>query len=260
MTRITIMLSLLLVCITIAEFHSITVPSSKIEKFLIFSAMSTDYIPKYTNYTKAKSAYSQQHGYDFLYKPEDFNFHPDIHPNLYRIHAALSLLQGTSMYTGPSADWIVYIDADAFFAEREIPLSVFLEAATEHYNKPLDRALDSKKSNTTASDDTNHQIAIIDTAPCQFLTQDYQHGVNSGFWLLRNSTWAVHFLQEWLAEHKKGEHYKLNWVFDQGPLQNLILHVSCRVCRVVVLFIWLRWWCEPRHLFHSFIRASSASN
>jgi hypothetical protein len=62
---------------------------------------------------------------------------------------------------------------------------------------------------------------------CHFIAQDHGMIVNSGFFLLRNSTWSLNFLERWINECKKAgkRHKTVHWVWDQGPLQSALLYV-----------------------------------
>jgi hypothetical protein len=123
----------------------------------------------------------------------------------YRIDIGIRLLEGKVPYDGPGHDWIVYLDGDASFVQRNIPLDLLINEANEYF----------ANSN--------------DTEPCQFISQDYLNTINSGFWLLRNSTWSLNLLKEWkkFVEYSKTLPRGLDtWIGDQGPLMNAVLHVS----------------------------------
>eukprot|EP01038_Epipyxis_sp_PR26KG_P010102 gene10102-13578_t len=119
-----------------------------------------------------------------------------------RIISALSLLRGTSLYNGPPVEWIVYIDADAFIAEDKLPMSVLVEAGIKYAN-----SFDDKKE-------------------CSFIGQDYPHIINSGFWLLRNNTWSIKFVEQWIEELYKSVKYDKCWQVDQGPLQSVVAGIA----------------------------------
>ena len=182
------------------------------DSIVLFSAMDEAYIPKYANYTASKLDYCQRHNYKFLYRPTDFGFEDDssVHPNYFRIHAAIRLLKGeVPGVNHEKLDYIVYIDADAYVVEKGLPFESFIDAV----------------QNYVAS-------SVANKDECYFITQDYHHGINSGFWLLKNTPWSIKFLKDWLESCQKESKYKFNWVFDQGPLQNVILEHAALIRNV----------------------------
>jgi hypothetical protein len=177
------------------------------ETFLLFTVMDANYQAIMINYTTSKLEYTQSFGYNFLYNLSDFNLNTkelSHHSTAYRIYAADRLLSGRSKYAGPIVDWIVYIDSDAFIAEQYSPMTVLIDAA-ESFNKSV-----SKKN-----------------ASCQFVTQDAHGFVNSGFWMIRNSSYALDFIHEWEKsfEFSESHGFVLAWLHDQGALLNTFLHV-----------------------------------
>lgn len=189
------------------------------DRYVLFSSMDSGYQAKYAQYLEINRNYSVRHGYRFLYAPEDLGMigmrRNMVAAHYNRIYAARNLLHGrfrasassttpstpstsltqTTATTTTPAEWLVYIDADAFIAET-MPLSVLTQLAAERYEG------------------------------CEFIAQDYPHIVNSGFWLLKNTSWAREFVENWMRESEKELADGFVWVSDQGPLQNSILHVS----------------------------------
>lgn len=177
------------------------------ETFLLFSIMDVNYQPMMINYTASKLQYAKSFGYTFLYNLSDFNLNISElshHPTAHRIYAADKLLSGKSKYAGPNVDWIVYIDSDAFIAEQYCPMTIITKAA---------------ESFTEASSKQN--------LPCQFISQDAHGFVNSGFWMIRNSSYALDFIHKWKEsfEFSESHGYVFTWLHDQGALLNAMLHV-----------------------------------
>jgi hypothetical protein len=177
------------------------------ETFLLFSIMDANYQAIMINYTNSKIEYAESFGYTFLHKLSDFNLNIkelSHHSTAHRIYAADRLLSGRSKYTGPTVDWIVYIDSDAFIAEQYSPMTVLTDAA-ESFNKAL--------SNKNSS--------------CHFVTQDSHGFVNSGFWMIKNSSYSLDFINRWEKSFEFSENhgYVLAWLHDQGALLDAFLHV-----------------------------------
>jgi hypothetical protein len=139
--------------------------------------MDANYQAMMINYTTSKLEYAESFGYTFLHKLSDFDLNTkelSYHSTAHRIYAADRLLSGRSKYAGPIVDWIVYIDSDAFTAEQYSPMTVLTDAA-ESSNKKLSK----------------------ENSSCQFVAQDSHGFVNSGFWMIRNSSYALDFIHRW---------------------------------------------------------------
>ena len=174
---------------------------SKKTTFLIFTTFESSYKAEYAHYIQAIEDYAHKHGY--LYH-HDFDFRrfflrdEKAEAHYYRIEAARQLFWGIS--TTKQADWIVYIDIDAYFVEDSLPLEALVDGS---------RLLEGNKG----------------SVGCEMIAQDYPHIVNSGFLLLKNSTFSKLLIQNWLLECEKAKNYPMKWTWDQGPLQNVILTV-----------------------------------
>jgi len=157
---------------------------------------------QYHDYTEAKAAYARKHNYPFMFRSEEFNLPHTIMPHYYRLFATLNLMQGKTRYTGPPVDWIVYLDTDAFFVERELPLHMITQAAELFIQKFPN-----------------------DPQPCDFIGQDLTEVLNSGVWFMRNTTWSQSLIDIWWKECNKRPIYKFGWFQDQGPLESALLHL-----------------------------------
>lgn len=213
---------ILVVLVLVLVVYTGSISTHSKSNFVIFSVMDKVFVPIFENYTLAKLEYAKKHNYRYIYDSSAFGFDEkaDIHPNFYRIHAALQLLKGTVPGIGAyPADYIVYFDADAFVAEKNLPLDVIIDVAeryVDHFLKLLKYF--------------KYALNGVRT-PCHFITQDYPHGINTGFWILKNTTWSVHFLNSWLRESQRSQQYNFSWVYDQGPLMNVILHQAARTAK-----------------------------
>lgn len=173
---------------------------------IMFSDMTVDYVEKVKKFTAAKVDYAQYHGYEFiLFAEKEKNI--DNSAFYSRIHSAKKLLLGKGLGDiSVHADWIVYFDADAIFAEKKIPLTAILDIA--------ENFAESFKSFSNTS--------------CEFIAQDDGDvpEVNSGFWMVKNTTWGLEFIEAWIKETitVNDQH----WDFDQGPLLSTILHFAAK--------------------------------
>lgn len=175
---------------------------------LLFSAMDDQFQTTFADYIDINQKYCNVHGYPFVYGMQNLGLvdmdRKLTDPHFNRIYAALNLLKGRSKYSGPPVDWIVYIDTDAFISEPEIPLSVPIRLAEEYFS----------------------HVVPKDRLPCQFIAQDHRNLVSSGFWILRNSTWSIQFIERWLKEAERLQSDQGIWAKEQGPLMHSILRVS----------------------------------
>jgi hypothetical protein len=165
--------------------------------------MDPHFANQYRDYTNAKIEYAKKHNYPFLYRKEEFNIPGHVQPHYYRLFATLNLMQNKARYQGPHVDWFVYLDTDAYFAERELPLHVITQAA-EEFSKKFPN----------------------DPQPCDFIGQDLGTVLNSGVWYMRNTTWSQNLINVWWKECGKRPIYKFGWFQDQGPLENAMVRVS----------------------------------
>jgi hypothetical protein len=188
------------------------------QHFLLYSTMNIHYFQHYTHYQQPTKRYAQLHNYTFLFHPNTFTYEhfrlrgKSITPHYYRIYAALQLLRQevkhyNSNNTMPNIDWLVYIDSDAFITESNLPLEAIIHA------------VESFQESSISTDSKEH---------CHFIAQEHGAIINSGFFFLRNSPWSIQLLERWIQECEKAgkPHRTMRWVWDQGPLQNAILHVS----------------------------------
>ena len=174
--------------------------------FFIFSVMDDKYEPKMLSYTEAKTEYAQRFGYQFVHNISYFHINVSAHhPTSLRIYALDALLMGTSDYEGPKIKWIVYIDSDAFVAEQFSPLSVLVDAS-----------------------DRFRLTFPMDDRPCHVISQDSHGFVNSGFWMIKNTSFARNFIATWKDsfEYSERNGYLHAWLEDQGALLNAMLHVA----------------------------------
>ncbi len=203
----------------------------KKEHFVIFSTSNKGYYKSYVGggihvqhdnhplasftYVYPTAQYAKRYNYSFLSHPDTFDYerfrlkgHP-ILPHFLRIFAALQLMRKeVSSFHGPPIDWIVYMDTDAFIAEPDLPLEAIVDAAE-----------------TFKASVVNNKSEPADN--CQFIAQEHGAIVNSGFFFLKNSEWGIQFMERWIEECEKAWTRKhIGWSRDQGPLQNVILHVS----------------------------------
>lgn len=179
--------------------------------FLLFSTPDETFYKSSYRYQNTVETYAKRHNYSYYLHPSNFTYYQYqlrgslIGPHYYRMYAALQLLTGkVALPPGrPAADWIVYLDADIMIAEPFLPLEAMLDSTALFRLRLLNEEDD-----------------------CHFIAQDYPHIVNSGMFFLRNSTWSIDFIKNWIAECERAFKYPLRWVYDQGPLQNIILKVS----------------------------------
>jgi hypothetical protein len=200
--------------------------SHKKEHFVIYSTSDKSYYKTFLqvhnissniwsifSYMFPTAQYAKRFNYSYLPHPDTFNYdkarlrghRPEAH--YYRIYAALQLMNHVdSGYHGPPIDWLVYLDSDAFIQEPTLPLEAIVDAAAQF---------------------AAHRYS--DFEDCHFITQEHGMIVNSGFYVVRNSEWSINFFKRWLDECEKPARdtsLKIKWIWDQGPLQNAILHVS----------------------------------
>ena len=174
--------------------------------FFLFSVMDDKYEQKMLNYTQAKMEYALRFGYQFVHNLSYFHINVSAHhPTSLRIYALDALLMGTSDYGGPKMEWIVYIDSDAFVAEQHSPLTVLVDAS-ERFRLSFPK----------------------DDRPCFVITQDCHGFVNSGFWMIKNTSFTRNFVRRWKDsfEYSERNGYLHAWLEDQGAMLNAMLHVA----------------------------------
>lgn len=174
--------------------------------FFLFSVMDNRYEYKMLNYTQTKIDYARRFGYQFISNLSYFHINNSAHhPTSLRIYALESLLSGRSDYDGPPMDWIVYLDSDAFVAEQYSPLTVLVDAG-ERFQKTFPH----------------------DNRSCHFITQDCHGFVNSGFWMIKNTSFTRNFVRLWKEsfEYSERNGYLHAWLEDQGALLNAMLFVA----------------------------------
>jgi hypothetical protein len=176
----------------------------------VISAMTTDYSRKFASYIEANQAYCRIHGYNYSLFISDSGSAK--HPTGLKITSAIEALTDHLSNAVDSRDrtqgWIIYLDADAFAAERSLPVSVLLNAAEK-----LHRSMSSV------------------ARQCHFIAQDQNHIVNTGAFLVLISEWSLQFLRQWKQEFELAhDNWGLQlWVYDQGALQNLLLHYAANM-------------------------------
>jgi hypothetical protein len=206
------------ICSLVAHFYDHLVSAiahdASNDSFLLFSVMNTHhYMHKVHNFTHNKANYSHHHHYSFTYRLDDMNVAWLMHGSnstdngvcIARIVAVVNMMTSNHTSASLSADWIVYLDADALIGEYEQPISLLVDAANQW------------------AEEKYH-----DNIPCEFIVQDSEIIANSGAWLVKNSTWGLQFMTLWLEETQTElyRRYAPAWFFDQGALQNLIIKVS----------------------------------
>ena len=217
---------------SIEEINVIAFPindttTQKKEHFAIYSTSDRNYFKTFLKtegdqiwsdftYIYPTTQYARRFNYSYLPHPDTFRYDQyimrgkPVFAHFYRIYAALQLMQNEAKgYQGPPIDWVVYIDTDAFIAEPQFPLEAIVDAANVF----------SSRSNTNQSEVPEE---------CHFITQEHGAIANSGFFMVRNSEWSIKFFKRWLEECEKratDPKVMIKWVWDQGPLQNAILHV-----------------------------------
>jgi hypothetical protein len=173
---------------------------------LVYSAMTPSYGEKYRNYINKNRQYCLHQGYNYSLLQLNMTTH---HPSGYKIYSAINIIRDRLTLDMSGGQWLLYLDADAFVAETDIPVSVLIDAADKFANS----------------------ISSPHSEPCHFIAQDQNHVVNSGVFLLRVSEWTLQFLEDWQAAFQLAEtQWGLQlWVYDQGALQNTILHYAAHI-------------------------------
>lgn len=180
------------------------------ESFRIFGAMTSDFVSTYQTYIARNVEYANFHKYSYeIFIGNSYDSYGDARG--LKIVAVNEYLSGTHMLqrirmTDNSSfildkpvDWFVFIDADAFFSELQFPLSELARLAN------------------TIPDNISKR-----PTPCEFIAQDHMHIINSGVWMIRNSSWSKHFVSLWLQNFVKNK----AWIGDQGPLQDVVLSLA----------------------------------
>ena len=180
----------------------------------MFSVMDDAFAEIYRHKIEANSAYSQLYNYSFVHDMKIFGLTQEelaMPPTTYKVSAALNLLTGRSHYKGPVVKWLAFFDADAAVQNHTVTLEELTRAARQAY---VEAQNECKNFRSCRRPRHSH--------PCHFISQDYPWIINSGFWLLRNSSWSRELLASWKSDL---ETHGYEWVAEQGSLQNTVLHV-----------------------------------
>ena len=73
----------------------------------------------------------------------------------------------------------------------DVPLAAIMEITEEYFTK--------------LSDNANQE--------CFFLAQDGDNVCNSGFWIMKNNSWSLDFVNEWLSEFEMAGKHVLSSLF-----------------------------------------------
>ena len=105
-----------------------------------------------------------------------------------------------------SARYVMFADMDVFVADQSLTVDSIVAMATAEYGK----AASGPRGGGARQ--------------CDFIAQDSDHVVNSGWWIVRNTAWSRDFIQLWRTQVETG----YTWMYDQGGLQNALLHTAAR--------------------------------
>ena len=186
---------------------------STVGKALMFSVMDDAFAELHSHRIEANAAYSLRYNYTFVHGVKQFGLTQeelDMPPTTYKVSAAWRLLAGRSLYQGPAVDWLAFFDADAAVQNNTVTLDDLVQAAHKAYFAVYKESEHWRPERVHRPD------------PCHFISQDYPWIVNSGFWLLRNSSWSLELLATWKRDLQT---HGYEWVSEQGALQNTLLHV-----------------------------------
>ena len=152
----------------------------------------------------------------------------------------------TSPYGKKNTDLPLYMLIKASFfwgIERQLDpkLKVELDTLKTTINKPVKESIDTKyweDYNTDTSGQGKKEFAnkskdFEDTykhqsnTSCYFIAQDDNDvpEVNSGFWMIRNTSWSLQFVDEWIKSTLSPPNDQ-HWDYDQGPLLNAIMRFT----------------------------------
>jgi hypothetical protein len=180
------------------------------ESFRIFGAMTNDFVSTYQKYIARNVEYANFHNYSYeIFIGNSYESFGDarglkivaVNEYLTGTHTLqkIRLTDNSSFILDEPVDWFVFIDADAFLSELQFPLSELVRLATmipDNISKEPTR--------------------------CEFIAQDHMHIINSGVWMIRNSSWSKHFVSLWMQNFVKNK----AWIGDQGPLQDVVLSLA----------------------------------
>ncbi len=186
-------------------------------KVLMFSVMDDAFAELHSHRIEANAAYSQLYNYTFVHGVEPFGLTQEelaMPPTTYKVSAAWRLLAGRSLYNGPAVDWLAFFDADAGVQNDTVALDELIQAAHFAVHK---KCKNSRRCGKVHRSD-----------PCHFISQDYPWIVNSGFWLLKNSSWSLELLATWKRDLQI---HGYEWVSEQGALENTLLHVRLHLAQ-----------------------------
>ena len=108
-----------------------------------------------------------------------------------------------------SARFLMFADMDVFIADQSVSVDAIVALAQAAYAR---QPLSSSSSSTAAG------------RQCDFIAQDSDHVVNSGWWIVRNTEWSRDFIALWRTQVETG----YTWMYDQGGLQNALLYVAAK--------------------------------
>ncbi len=171
---------------------------------LIFGAMNTDYYNRFHLYISKNKLYAAKHNYS--HDVVVYDNYTMAAPGI-KIYAAYNYLHNTNerkIYTrfNRTVDWLVFLDGDSFIAEDSIPIEYFINLA-----------------NSIPEGRSKNQ------SECHFIAQDGTNIVNTGFWMIRNSTWGREFIELWRKEYERAEKWGIHfWLEDQGALSSTLLY------------------------------------
>ena len=109
-----------------------------------------------------------------------------------------------------SARFLMFADMDVFVADQSVSVDAIVALAEAAYARQ-------PPSSSAAATAAGRQ--------CDFIAQDSDHVVNSGWWIVRNTEWSCDFIALWRTQVETG----YTWMYDQGGLQNALLHVAAKM-------------------------------
>lgn len=167
-------------------------------QILLFSCSDDEFAQKYKQYIEINTRYAKKHNYTYMYSIVNNNSY---HPQLRRMFALENLLYGRVPVQKQHYEWLAYIDSDAFIQQNRSVISII-----ETANKFRER--------------------LYESSACYFIAQEYKihyPHINSGFWIIKNTTWSRTFVSKWINQTMIGG---FRWHGDQGPLCMAILEMA----------------------------------
>ncbi|KAL3637287.1 hypothetical protein CASFOL_019586 [Castilleja foliolosa] len=126
---------------------------------------------------KNKVDYCRIHGYKIFYN------NGFLEPKMTSFWAKISILKA-AMLAHPEIEWLFWVDSDAIFTDMELKI-------------PFERYED-------------HNNMVVHGWPNLIYRDKSWVGVNAGVFLIRNSQWAMDFLDVWAYMGPKSPHF-INW-------------------------------------------------